>query len=446
MPHDRATGRGPNSTNTQRDRLLAGMLAAVNDRGYAGATVANVIARAGVSRRAFYEYFSDKDDCFLALYRDLSVRLVDQLVDAISHSRPERALHAVVQRLTEHAEAKPAQAQFLASNALAAGPIALEERRRTIDQISGLVQAAHAAASPQTPLPDVPARTVVGATQGLIAQRICRGERDLAQLAQDLEDWLTDYELPIENHRWSSLASLAEPRMSPGISELLDVPPRSTISDRLTLLLGKQAEGRCWRILCATAESALQSGYAASTVTSISARAQLHKPFFYDHFADKRQAFLALHDLAFQQTIAVGAAAYFSAKRWPERVWRCLLATSLLYAAYPALAHVGFVETQALGLPAIQRAEESRQAFATLLRADSPNQETAPPATVADAVGAAIFELIHDRVREQRAEELPRYAYHACYLALAPFLGVQAANDFVRQKLDDSGTRRASKC
>ena len=122
--------------STQRERLLAGMLAAVNADGYGGATVANVIARAGVSRRTFYEYFTDKDDCFLALYRDISGRLLDQIAHAINDSPPERALHAVVRQLTEHAEAKPAQAQFLASDALAGGPRALEERERTIGQIS----------------------------------------------------------------------------------------------------------------------------------------------------------------------------------------------------------------------------------------------------------------------------------------------------------------------
>ena len=133
--------------------------------------------------------------------------------------------------------------------------------------------------------------------------------------------------------------------------------------------------------------------------------------------------------------MAVGATAYFSAKQWPERVWRCLLATSQFHAAHPAIAHVGLVETHALGLPAIQRVEESRQAFATLLRADSQDTSALPSVTAAEAIGAAIFEIAHDRVRHKQAKDLPRYTYHATYLALAPFLGVQAADRFVQRKL-----------
>src|ERR1700679_1120423 len=52
---------------TQRERLLDGMLLAAVRRGYAGANVAQVIAQAGVSRPTFYEYFADRDDCFLAV-------------------------------------------------------------------------------------------------------------------------------------------------------------------------------------------------------------------------------------------------------------------------------------------------------------------------------------------------------------------------------------------
>ncbi len=93
------------------------------------------------------------------------------------------------------------------------------------------------------------------------------------------------------------------------------------------------------------------------------------------------------------------------------------------------------METHALGLPAIQRVEESRHAFATLLSADSQTGRGLPSVTSAEAIGAAIFEIADDRVRRQRAKDLPRYAYHATYVALAPFLGVQAANRFVQRKL-----------
>jgi AcrR family transcriptional regulator len=419
------------------------MLAAVNNEGYTDTTVASVIARCGVSRRTFYRYFTDKDDCFLALYRDLSRRLLDQVARAVSESPPERALEAVVDQVTKHAEAEPAQAQFLASDALAGGARALREREQTIREISSAIRTAQTRIAPRIRSPDLPPGAVIGATHSLIAQRLRRGERNLAQLSQDLAVWLRHYEQPIGNHRWSTacsgpLRNAYADRSEPG-EQMSPLAPSRTTRERP----GKLSQNQRSRILAAAAESAERAGYAGTTVAAISARARINNRFFYRHFRDKRQAFLALHELAYEQSIAVGAAAYFRVDQWPERVWRCLLATSQFHAARPALAHVACVETHALGLPAIQRVEDGRYAFATLLRADSPNAGPVLDMTAAEAISAAVFELAHDQVRRQRAKDLPRYAYRAVYLVLAPFLGVQAANRFVQRKLKDAERRSA---
>ena len=60
---------------SQRGRLLDAMASAVAEKGYAAVTVSDVVDRAGVSRRTFYEQFDDKEACFLAAY-DTGVELV----------------------------------------------------------------------------------------------------------------------------------------------------------------------------------------------------------------------------------------------------------------------------------------------------------------------------------------------------------------------------------
>src|SRR5262249_42801201 len=98
---------------------------------------------------------------------------------------------------------------------------------------------------------------------------------------------------------------------------------------------------------------------------------------------------------------------------------------------------------------ALQCVEDSRHAFASLLRNDSSNAEASPNATVAEAVGAAIFEIAYERACLERIQDLPCYAYQAAYLALAPFLGVEAADRFVQLKLEaaerGAGPRRRDK-
>lgn len=50
-----------------RDRLMAAMGESLMEKGFAGAVVADIVKRARVSRRTFYEEFDDRGECFLAL-------------------------------------------------------------------------------------------------------------------------------------------------------------------------------------------------------------------------------------------------------------------------------------------------------------------------------------------------------------------------------------------
>src|SRR5271155_5391292 len=55
-------------TEIQRSRMLAAAVEAVAEVGYARMTVAQVIGRARVSRKTFYDVFTDREDCFLAAF------------------------------------------------------------------------------------------------------------------------------------------------------------------------------------------------------------------------------------------------------------------------------------------------------------------------------------------------------------------------------------------
>src|SRR4051794_31061826 len=53
---------------SQRGRMLRAMAEAASERGYVNTVVSDVVERAGVSRKTFYEHFTDKEECFLASY------------------------------------------------------------------------------------------------------------------------------------------------------------------------------------------------------------------------------------------------------------------------------------------------------------------------------------------------------------------------------------------
>jgi AcrR family transcriptional regulator len=54
--------------SNQRERMLAAVADTVAESGYAGLTVAEIVTRAAVSRRTFYDQFADKREAFFAAY------------------------------------------------------------------------------------------------------------------------------------------------------------------------------------------------------------------------------------------------------------------------------------------------------------------------------------------------------------------------------------------
>lgn len=106
---------------SQRGRLLEAIVEVVARVGYADASVALVVERAGVSRKAFYEHFTDKHACFLTAYEVLS----DRLIATLAAIGPEPAR---IERFLEVLDADLATARVLLVDILGAGPEALRAR------------------------------------------------------------------------------------------------------------------------------------------------------------------------------------------------------------------------------------------------------------------------------------------------------------------------------
>jgi AcrR family transcriptional regulator len=420
---------------TQRERLLAGMIAAANDGGYAAAGVSEVIARAGVSRPTFYEYFADRDDCFLAAHGDISEQLCAHIRMAVAAAPPEQAPQVAVRRLLARATEEPARAQFIANEAMAGGPRALDARDRTIGEIERIVETARAGAPPDALSPDLPTGALIGATHWLLSRRLRHAEHDHSQLADELADWIETYNQPVREHRWRKLTPMPSPGFSPHLSEIPTTAPAPTPSGRSRLSSEEIAQNQRWRILFATAQTAAEKGYNATTITDIATTAQLDKRVFYKHFRDKQQAFLAAHELAFQQTMAVAASGFFSASEWPERVWHGIHAASQFIATHP-IAYLVHVESHAVGAPAIQRVEDSHAAFTIFLQEGNRDTATPQTRTAMEAIIAAVFEIGYHQFRSrENVPALPRSTYHTTYLVLAPYLGPRAANALIDEKL-----------
>ncbi len=115
----------------QRQRIAAGMIAVVVDRGYNATTVTQVVAAAGISRRTFYNYYSDKQEAFFDVYRQVSDFLLEVMGEAGSAEKGGWAagVKAELGALLEAVAANPDLARFsLGAPPAAGGEIAAAYR------------------------------------------------------------------------------------------------------------------------------------------------------------------------------------------------------------------------------------------------------------------------------------------------------------------------------
>jgi AcrR family transcriptional regulator len=115
----------------QRARILDAMARVAAERGFAAATVADVVRAAGVSRTTFYEQFASKDACFLEAYRH-GVDAVDDRIRAAVHAAGPAGwraqLRAGIRGYLDALVADPALARTSLQEVHAAGPDALDAR------------------------------------------------------------------------------------------------------------------------------------------------------------------------------------------------------------------------------------------------------------------------------------------------------------------------------
>ncbi|HEU4463099.1 MAG TPA: helix-turn-helix domain-containing protein [Solirubrobacterales bacterium] len=180
----------------QRDRLTAAIIGVVAERGYHEATVSQICAAAGVSRRTFYTYFTSKEECYLQASELIGEHVAEAMAEAGAGggSWPVQ-VRARLAALLETYAANPALARFTLVAPLRAGaeigarqPSAPERILRSLSEGKphdrGVKQPSAAIE-----------QTLAGGLVGVIAHKVERGEGEqLIELLPDLTElFLTPY-------------------------------------------------------------------------------------------------------------------------------------------------------------------------------------------------------------------------------------------------------------
>lgn len=129
---------------SQRSRLLAAMAEAVCAQGFAETSISDVIARAGVSRKTFYQQFEGKDECFATAYGLEMDRLCEVALAAFEAEGPPwaRRLRAALTALCGALAANPDTARLCFVEGLDAGPATAARRREALRGLLPLFEAA----------------------------------------------------------------------------------------------------------------------------------------------------------------------------------------------------------------------------------------------------------------------------------------------------------------
>jgi AcrR family transcriptional regulator len=198
----------------QRERIMLAVAEAAAAGGYVAMTVEDVIGRAGVSRRTFYEHFpAGKHEAFLRAYDDAIARAMAavRLASDAAITLRDRVADSLAAFLAFVA-AEPALAEMCIVEVLAAGPEAIARRDQALARFVALIEELAGALPEEDRPPPLTARLIAGGVYEVLSSRILRGEAAAAPalLPELLYSALLPYfgyEIALEEYRRRSAPS-----------------------------------------------------------------------------------------------------------------------------------------------------------------------------------------------------------------------------------------------
>ena len=161
---------------SQRGRILRAVAESMAANGYAATSVADVIARAGVSRSTFYELYDGKESAFLDAYSGIELVHRRLLECFRAGETPTEMVRAAVRDHLAALAAEPAFTWMFFVEAVAAGPRILDRRREATESFLDVLTAMVALAREREPAVPAPNRALllafVGAVRELVASHL----------------------------------------------------------------------------------------------------------------------------------------------------------------------------------------------------------------------------------------------------------------------------------
>jgi len=277
-PDEQRAARRKRDRAQQRVAIALAMVDAVAVKGYRETTVADVIERAQLSRKTFYEHFSNKEDCFLQTYDEISSRAVRRMELAHQEARGwQDRVEAPIGALFDAAIENPGAARLMLLEINALGPAGIRRRTRSADHYERFIRDALELAPGSGSVSEPVVKAVAGGLQRVLCRRIMRGERgELLALIPDLAKWAMSYYPTPSRVLAEKLGSGPTPPVAAGGRAPGTLAPHPTLTNRRGLPGGDQNVSRSFvvhsqreRILDAATNLTATNGYIELKVEDI---------------------------------------------------------------------------------------------------------------------------------------------------------------------------------
>jgi AcrR family transcriptional regulator len=448
---ERGLPRGPQAlppeevAADQRERLYEATIHAINERGFVATTISDLVARAGVSRRSFYEHFENKEECLLATYDALIGRLTARIVEAYDPKDEWiDQIDAIVRALFEASSDRPDAARLVSVEMGAAGPVGIERWARDADLLARFITSVFEHAPGDGAVPAPVARAIVGALRTILYTRV-RRERssrslkiELQKLTPDIVAWIAAFyptppEIP-ERPRPRRHGHLQGGRAPGTLSPSPRWAPRGLPRGEHNLPRGFVAHNQRERIFDAVANLTAAKGYPALSLEEIVAEAAISLQTFYEHFENKEEAFLATFEMGHAKATAAINRSLDLKLTWAQNVRLGVSALLEFLASEPSIARLACVDILIAYPHVTGRVNEANFSYIELLDiGPDDSYPNMPPPVMREASVGGIFELLHDYILHGRTQRVTELVDYVMYIVITPFAGGEIAGRAVAE-------------
>jgi AcrR family transcriptional regulator len=399
----------------QRRRMYGAMIEAVAANGYGRTSVKQVVTLAGVSRRAFYEQFANKEECFLATLELIASQAMDHIASAYRSTEGtlEQRLEAALSIFAEVVKDNPKGARLMLVDTPSAGPAGWARLTETLTVFEERLAASFEHAPDAAALPEPVARAIVGGLRRATFVRLVEARTE--EMPGLVGDMLS----------WTLVFRTAGPSALGGRLRAVPSQPRIT-SAYIT------SEDDRARVLRSALELAALEGYGNLTPMRIADEAGVSIDTFFGLFDDMEACFLAAIEKLGQEVREIVSDPGLTSAQWPAAVRRSLDALMRYFAARPAYTQTIATGVFAMGQRAVDLGAELAREVAARLTAGAPN----PPLTelAQEGIEGAIWHTIYCQTAHGGTGALVELSDYLAYVVLAPFLGAEQATRIVTEE------------